>query len=193
MALPDILAALEAEGDAAVRRIAEQSQDSIAQIRRAAEQEAAAIRERRCQDAESALAQERARRVNRARLAALRAASQARETLFRQALERARARLAALRADPAYPALLAALADEALAQIEGEAVLHADPRDECAMHARFPGVCVAYDLVTWGGVEARTLDGCITVTNTLEARLEQAEGLLRQRVMEWLTNTPMPG
>ncbi len=186
MALEDILHAMEAEVEAEIKRLEEQSAASVLEIRSAAENDAHVIRERHHREILVPLQQERARRLNRARLAALRATSRARERLFVQALACTRERLAGLRADPAYPALLLALLEEALAQIDGEALVRADPRDTAVLRSlrgRFPETRFEFDLQTCGGVEARTTDGRIRVLNTVEARLEQAEVSLRQKVM----------
>jgi vacuolar-type H+-ATPase subunit E/Vma4 len=183
MALSDILAAMKAEVEAQIQGIAAQTRADVAQVRRAAEEETQAIRERHRQEMLAVLQHERARRLNRARLGAVRAVSAARENLFAESLAAARGRLSEIRAQPDYASLLRGLADEALAHIVGEAVLHADPRDEQILRAQFPDARLAFDLQTWGGVEARTSDERIVVVNTLEARLERADELLRQEVM----------
>jgi vacuolar-type H+-ATPase subunit E/Vma4 len=183
MALADILAAMEAQVDAEIHQIEEQTAATIAQIRAAAENEARLRRERHHRAVLVQIENERAQRLNRARLAALRATSRAREQFFVDALARAQALLAGARNDPCYPAVLRALAEEALGQLDGEARLRADPRDEPLLHALFPQVQIAADLETWGGVEARTLDGRIVVVDTLEARLDQAQDMLRQALM----------
>lgn len=183
VALADILGAMEAEAEAEIKRTEEQSAATVAQIRAAVENDAHAVREGHRRDMSIRVEQERARRLNRARLAALRTSSGAREKLYAEALAGARALLAALRADPKYPAMLRALAEEALAHMDGQTVLHADPRDEQLLRALFPGTRMEFDLDTWGGVEARGPDGLIVIVNTVEARLERAQELLRQAVM----------
>jgi vacuolar-type H+-ATPase subunit E/Vma4 len=192
MALTHILAAIEAQVDAEIRQIEQRTAAATAQIRAAAADEAHAIGERYRRDVLAQLEHERARRLNRARLAALRATSRAREQLFADALAAARALLARARAGDGYAATLRALAEEALAQIDGEALLRADPRDEALLRALFPQARIAGDLETWGGVEARTLDGRIVVVNTLEARLEQAQDMLRPIVMPLLETRADP-
>jgi vacuolar-type H+-ATPase subunit E/Vma4 len=183
MALADILSAIETEVTAEVEQINTQVAATVAHIRAAAEEEAHAIRERHRREALTPLLHERARRLNRARLAALRAQSQAREKLFADALEDARAHLANARASPDYPAVLHCLVEEALAQLDCDLLIRGDPRDEALLRAWFPHTQIVCDLRTWGGVEAQTIDGRIVVVNTLEARLEQAQELLRQTVM----------
>jgi V/A-type H+-transporting ATPase subunit E len=183
MALADILRAMEQEVDVEVARIHAQAEATIAQIRAAAEAEARAIHERHRREILVPLQHERARRLNRARLDALRAVSRAREGLYAEALARTRERLAHVREDARYPAMLRALMQEAHAQLNEPGVLRADPRDEKILRTMVTDVPIQFDLQTWGGVELQSADGKIRVVNTLEARLEQAQEQLRQAVM----------
>ncbi|MBI4673211.1 MAG: hypothetical protein HY741_16280 [Chloroflexi bacterium] len=183
MPLADILSAMEQEVAAEIRRVEEQTAASVAEMRASAERDAQAIRERHRREMLPLLQHERARRLNRARLDSLRASSSAREQLFTQALGCAQERLAQLRSDPGYADILRALVQEALAQLDGAVIVRADPRDEKILHTLLEGMPIEFDLETWGGIEARTLDGRIRVVNTLEARLEQAEVVLRQSIM----------
>ncbi len=183
MALADILRAMEGEAEAEIARQREQADAAVAQIHTEAETDARAIRERHRREVLVPLQEERARRLNRARLAALRATSRARERLFAEALACARESLALLRTDASYPQVLCALVQETLSQLDGPVVIRADPRDERILRELLPGAQLQFDLTNWGGIEARGLDGQITVTNTLEARLEQAQAQLRQQAM----------
>jgi vacuolar-type H+-ATPase subunit E/Vma4 len=197
MALADILAAMEAQVDAEIQQVEQQTATTIVAIRAATDNQVGTIRERHHRDIMAQLQHERAWRLNRARLAARRTASRAREQLFTDALAGARTLLASVRASRDYATLLRALAKEALAQLDTEALLRADPRDEALLRAWFPQVQITADLDTWGGVQARTLDGRIVVMNTLEARLEQAQDMLRtivwplleDRADSWVTMT----
>jgi vacuolar-type H+-ATPase subunit E/Vma4 len=190
MALIDILAAIEAEAGAELAQIARQAQEDVAQIRASARTEIDALSANRRQASLAPLARERARRLNRARLSAQRAAGRAREDLFREALDQAKSRLAELRASAAYPGILERLTREALAQLEGDAILRGDPRDADLLRAIGVDCPLLLDLSTLGGVEARSADGRIVVDNTLEARLLQSEPLLRQELSQWAMNTP---
>jgi vacuolar-type H+-ATPase subunit E/Vma4 len=183
MSLPGILAALDAESESEIKRIAERAAITIARIKADAENEAQAIRERHYQAIQLPLQAERTRRLNRARIEQVRAKSRAREALFTNALHGARLRLEQLRAEPHYADMLRALVAESLAQLNGDAIVHADPRDEPLLRAMYPQARFEFDLQTWGGVVAHTLDGRIVVVNTLEARLEQVQATLRQEVM----------
>jgi vacuolar-type H+-ATPase subunit E/Vma4 len=183
MALSDILEAMEAEADAELAQIARQEREGVAQIRESAGREIEALNEYRRQAGLAPLQRARARRLNRARQAAQAAAGRARDGLLREAFTVARSWLAELRANATYPAILRALALEALAQIEGDAVLHGDPRDEALLRVVGAGR-LRLDLTTLGGVEAHSPDGRIIVDNTLEARLSKSEPLLRHEIMQ---------
>lgn len=183
MPLADILKAMDADADAQADRIQAQNRTVLAQIREDAERDAQAIRERHLREMVIPAQHTSARRLNRARLAALRSTNEAREQLLAEALAGARARLAELRASAEYAGILQALLREALSQLEGDVVVHADPRDETLVHALALDAECVFDLHTDGGVEAHTRDRRVRVVNTLEARLEQAQASLRQRVM----------
>jgi vacuolar-type H+-ATPase subunit E/Vma4 len=198
LAVADIRGALEAAAAAQSARIEAEAARAADQILGAAEDDARAIRERHMHDIELPLQQDRARRLNGARMAALMAISQARERLFAGALQRAHEQLAGLRADPRYPAILRALAEEACAQVGGECVLHADARDAPQLRALLPDLRIECDLECWGGAAAATPDRRVEVINTLEARLEQAQQAFRPAVMQlfedqagdvWMTTT----
>jgi vacuolar-type H+-ATPase subunit E/Vma4 len=183
MSLSSILAGMEAEAAAEIDSIGAQSVAVCGEIRAAAEHQALQIRERYRRAALAEVRQERARCLNRSRLELAHQEGQALERLFAEAMQRTRRRLAGFRSDPSYRIVLAALISEAVSNIEGDLIVRADPRDEAIVRVLLPDALIEFDLDTWGGIEARTSDGRITVLNTLEARLEQAEHRLRQEVM----------
>ncbi len=194
MPLAEILKAIDAAGDAAEARIAAEAAANVAAIHADAERECAAIRERHHREMLLPLQHERARRLNRARIAAARAESRAQEELFAEALAGAQGQLAHLRGEAGYESVLAALVREALDQIGRDAVLRGDPRDEAPLRRLAPDTPIVLDLTTWGGVEARSPDGRIAVINTLEARLAQAQPILRAETMPlFVAPSPEPG
>lgn len=187
MSLAEILSAMENEVDAEISRLEEQTAATVAQIRTAAEQDAQAIRERHRENNLQPLQRERSQRLNQARISNLRAIGQARESLFQEAIQMAQSRLSDIRQEPDYAKILQALAEEALAQINSNPVLHGDPRDKGVLSHLFPGIKVEYDLHTIGGVAAYSEDGRIVVMNTLESRLERAQAILRPAIMPLFT------
>lgn len=183
MALNDILAAMEREAERDINAITAEAEATIAGIKAKAERDAKEIQTRLHNEQHAPVERERARRLNRARRDARNAIAHARETLLAEAMGGAQHELSGLRHTPQYPAVLQALVREATGAIGGPYVLRADPRDADLLRTIVPNAEIVFDLETWGGVEARSPDGRVTVTNTLEARMYGARAAMRQAVM----------
>ena len=183
MALADILAAIAAEGDRLVAAIAAEAEQEAAAILDQAAARAAAVRQQELDQGAARARRDRARLLAQAHLLAAEQQRAAQEEAYQAALAGARAALACQRASPSYPQVLEQLLDEALREIDTPPVVAADPRDvdliRRFLDARGIAPRIAATLQTWGGIEARTLDGRIVVHNTLEARWASAEPLLR--------------
>lgn len=200
MSLEGILAAIRDAGRARAAQIQASSEAEAARILADAEAEAKAIYRRAHAAALQATAWERARTLHRARLEAMRIVYDGQEAVITGALDRLRERLARARSRGDYPALLAALVDEALAAVlpslvEGEVPhLLADPRDrerlEAIRRERGAAWPVRYEIETWGGVTATSADGAIVADNTLESRLACAAPYLRQSMLARLEAIP---
>lgn len=187
MALKHILRAMEAEIEAEIQQIKAEAEAEAAAILAEARQEAEAIRQRHRQDVLPALRAEQARLINQAKLAALRARMAAREGFLEEALGLARRKLAGLRERDDYPRLLRASTQEALADLGSQVCLRVDPQDAELMaqiadelHLKAE---IEPSLPCLGGLEARTADGRVVACNTIEARLEKAQPLIRQKVL----------
>ncbi len=183
MALADILAAIAAEGDRLVAAIAAEAEREAAAILEQAAARAAAARQQALEQGAARARRDCARLLAQAHLLAAEEYRAAQEEAYQAALTAARAALAGQRASPSYPQALEQLLDEALREIDTPPVVAVDPRD-AALVRRFldaRGVVpqVEATLQTWGGVEARSVDGRIVVHNTLEARWASAEPHLR--------------
>lgn len=195
MSLQAILEAIYAAGEAEVCKIETQAQKEIEEILAQAEAEAQRLHKEGRSVVLARAAQERARIIYRARLKAMKIVGDVRQALVDAALEQTRERLAHIRADPIYPAVLRYLIQEALVALEGSldaaggASLEADPRDRSLLESILPDldlvVSVSYERTSWGGVVVKSQDGRIVVVNTLEARLERATPYLR-RLMDAL-------
>lgn len=183
MALADILAAIAAEGDRLVAAIATEAEREAAAILERATAHAAAVRQQELEESAARARRDRARLLAQAHLLAAEQYRVAQEEAYQAALTAARATLAGQRASPSYPQVLEQLLDEALREIDTPPVIIVDPRDADLvrrfLEARGVAPQIETTLQTWGGVEARTLDGRIIVHNTLEARWASAEPLLR--------------
>lgn len=190
MSVEAILAAIDATGQAEVERVHAAVEARVQQIMAQAEVAASARREAARREALRPAAAERARLLHRAKLDALRLVDAARSELVERVFEETRRRLAGTRTDPTYPDRLRRLLEEALAALGDAGAEGALPSVEVAAgdearlrrilreSGRDLPVRGAFD--GWGGVVARSADGRITVTNTLEARLERATPWLRR-------------
>ena len=192
MSLEAILAAIEASGEAEAARLRAEAEARAQRILDEAERKASTVREEARRAALRPAAGERARRLHQAKLEALRRVGEVRTRLVDAALAETRQRLACLRTGPDYPLILRRLIEEAIDALGEEerhsraAVLEADPRDDVSLQRILDelslDVSVVFSLDGWGGVVARSGDGRIVVTNTLEARLERATPFLRRHL-----------
>jgi vacuolar-type H+-ATPase subunit E/Vma4 len=198
MSLHAILEAILESGAQQVAEIEADAYQRAHEILASARMEANQIEQDACERARSPASRERARILHRARMEALRILGNSREELVDRALDQIRGRLANMRTDRLYPAVLQFLTDEALSELEsseieiGIAVLEADRRDRLALESilREMGlkIPVNYTLHCWGGVVARSQDNRVVAINTLETRLERATPYLRRYLAAWFEN-----
>ena len=193
MALADILQDIEREADAEVARIGDEARREadrlVAAARSAADRDASELDEVRG----AAFDEERRRLLILARTEATDALRGAREQLAEWVLERVRDRLGGVRAEPAYPAVLRALLDEALGALPDARTIAVDRRDvdlaETLVAQLDPagarGLRVTPALETWGGVEVAAADPRL-VRDTLEERLARATPYLRPLLADLL-------
>lgn len=170
----------DAEAQAIIEQAEHEAEALLEQERSKSEQAARSIEVRLVRRAQ----EQRSRRLNRARVEALEIIGQARQALIQQALERVSQQLEQVRAHE-YSDVLARLLDETLQALEdspGPLTLRADPRDRSLLvellDEREIELQVEYDLECLGGVAASTAEARISVTNTLESRLERARRAL---------------
>jgi V/A-type H+-transporting ATPase subunit E len=195
MGLQDILESIRAVGDGQVGEIEAQARIQVYEIMATARMEAEDVEEAAYNAAVAPAAKERARILHRARLDAMHRVGQTREGLIDATLQRAQGILTGLRTDRAYPDVLCRLLEEALRElggsdVEGERIqLSCDPRDrsriESLLNHLIVDADVSYNLESWGGLVARSQDGQISVSDTLESRLERAKPILRRYLAAW--------
>lgn len=111
------------------------------------------------------------RRLNAAELQTRRDLAGVRRELFEHAFDEARDRLDTVRSRDDYPQLLHVLIEEACHELPAPVTLHIDPRDKAHIGEFAQRYEVVEDLTVAGGVVARSADGSITRSNTLEDRL----------------------
>lgn len=100
------------------------------------------------------------------------------EAIFSQAVIIAEQRLLSLRTDPLYPEIFRKLAQESAAAIgPGKCQVHVDKQDESLCRNTFAGLnipsVVIPDLTTAGGLVITNPDETVTISNTVESRLER--------------------
>lgn len=203
MSLDHILQTLETEAEQQLGQIEQAAQTEIERIRTQAQAEAEAIRQKHLADSQAALQVERMRLLNRTKQAASQIGLNARETLIASALAETAKRLAALTTAEVYPGLLHRLTQEAVDTLEAnqQFCLHVRNSDvelmsrivqELGVSATVIGdlaeTCVGQPSDTENnrpaGVVVTTVDGRISLTNTLQARLQRVAHLYRARIAE---------
>lgn len=186
MGLAELLAALQDDAQDEIARLDRDASTQAQQLLTDAEQRAHTLHSEPVEAAEARAAAEAVTLLSGARLDAGRILRGAREVAFRAILDDVRDRLAALRDDPVYQSVFAALVRESLAALPAGRALRIDPRDE-AIAARVlrklerGDVTLDACLRTLGGVELASPDGRL-LRNTLEERLANAQPGLRLRL-----------
>lgn len=188
-----LLEAIEAAGQDALAELERETAGQIEAVLAEAAETAGIRRKAAYEDALRPAGAERARRLHEARMEALKITAAARDELAERLRVQVEAQLGTLRDQPQYPAIFRRLVEEAVTMLgeqematcengpAGPPRLEVDGRDEAlALELlqelpRKVGIemIVAPEITTWGGAAARSGDGRITVTNTLEARLNQ--------------------
>lgn len=195
MALEHILQALEAETDQQIEEIKRTAQAEIERIKAKAEAEAETVCRKHRAAGEAILQVERTRRLNRAKQAASQQLLQARELLMTSALAATARQLAALSTADTYPHLLRQLTEESVATLgkTQSLCLHTRPADielvnrvvqELGLSATVTGDLTDGDSPCLGGLSVSTADNRISLTNTLEARLQRVAQLYRTQIAE---------
>lgn len=191
MAIEDIFIALEEQGEQESREALEAAREQARGIREDAEEQAKLIRSNKVEAARSHAALTSARAINSARLEGRRTVAGVKERAIVTSFEQALDLLAAVRKGPGYPELFRALAQEAVAGLDGEVVLLVDPADEALASAflKASGLVGRVDATasTHGGLTAVAHSGNMLRRNTLEDRLEKFRLLGQSEIAEVLS------
>lgn len=182
MALQDLIARLDEDADATVRRVGQEA----ASRARAIEQTARLEHDRRTTDVVASRRRIRlaqlARELTEARRAARGRELDARMSLVDRILARARARVADVVATDTYRRDLAARCTDALSYLEGVPVrVRCRPDDAAVVSSAVAGrehVTIQPEEGLSPGLIIESLDGSVTIDETLEARLSR----LRERL-----------
>ena len=160
------------------------AEEAAKAIRCDAKTRAAEIKKARLDAAVTAMKAERNRAFYTAKNEMGKELTAAKYRLFDQAFQEAGKALAGARSDGRYPACYQQLTAEALGELDDPAgVLHIDPRDGDVCRQALAGLGasreVMPDLRCTGGLDARSRDGKVVVSNTIEARMEKAKDRLK--------------
>jgi|Deesub1362A_J573_1020465.scaffolds.fasta_scaffold12771_3 V/A-type H+-transporting ATPase subunit E len=189
MALEDILKALEEEGENECRRIKEEAEAKAKTIVEEAKKKAKAFKEKEVEKAKVKASSDGARLINAARLRAKREIVYAKERILQRVKEEAKKKLISQREDKNYPEVLAKMIAESLDGITSDNVIvRVNTRDkelaEKLLRDYQVKAKVETDKGILGGLIVQSEDGRVTVTNTLESRLERAYELLKSEVID---------
>ena len=175
MAIEDIFKALEEQGEQQSREAVDAAREQARGIAEDAEEQARLIRAAKVDAARARATLSSTRSANSARLQGKRTVAGVKERAIVTSFDEALELLSSARKDPAYPALFHALADEAVAGLEGDVVLVVDPSDEALAEEflRSSGLSGSVDSTgaTRGGLTVVTRGGTMIRRNTLEDRL----------------------
>jgi vacuolar-type H+-ATPase subunit E/Vma4 len=195
MGLSEILQAMERKAEQQIAARESAADKESRSIIDAAEVEAMRIKETHRAKAKERLHREQARLFGVAQLDRQRQLAAAREHWLGQVLARARQQLTTLRVGASYARGYEQLAREAIGEFASTIKFEIDPRDEPLMRQIMATLGVDGEILptldTAGGLRVSSVDGCITVDNTVETRLENGWRDLRQRLAVLLTAEEM--
>jgi vacuolar-type H+-ATPase subunit E/Vma4 len=195
MALSEILQAMEQKADRQIAELAAAADRECRSIIDAAEVEAMRIKETHRAKTMERFRREQARLFGVARLDQQRQLAAAREHWLSQVLARARQQLSELRNSAHYARGYEQLAGEAIGEFASTIKCEIDPRDERLMRQIMARLGVDGEILptldTAGGLCVSSVDGCITVDNRVETRLENGWRDLKQRLALLLTAEEM--
>ena len=202
MSLGSIVAAIAAQAEAQAGRELSEARRRAGLRLAEGRQQAEIRREAARLGVHAGLAQDRLRTLSQAILEARRRTDEARQEWIVEVLNRATARLRAIRTDPRYPRLLQAWISEATGVLTADGgvgtllaadeafEIEVDPRDLPAAAEALGAQPTRARLVTGretsGGVIVRTTDGAVVVVNTIDSRLERAAPEVRRRLARML-------
>ena len=178
MAFENLLKSVEESAQERERELREKAKKQAGEIREKAKKQAGEIQEATVREAEKSATIERNKLMYLTKGEIKEQGLRTREKVFDAAFDVAGERLAALRQDKNYPVIFEKLAREATSAMgERPFLVHIDKRDLelciktlAALNIRCE---VLTDLQCMGGLVASSPDGLITISNTIESRLER--------------------
>lgn len=175
MAIEDIFAALDEQGEQESRDALDAAREQARGIRDDAEEQAKEIRASKTEAARAHAALRAAREINSARIEGRRVVAGVKERAIVLAFDEALEKMTAIRKSPTYPGLFSALAKEAATGLEGDVKMVVDPADETLARAVFADLGLTGSVdpsgSTRGGLTIEANGGKMLRRNTLEDRL----------------------
>jgi vacuolar-type H+-ATPase subunit E/Vma4 len=195
VALEDILKALEDKVSSSLEAVQEEAEQKASEIKAEAEKDASRTRRMKLKKVEEAIRSEATSIVYSASLKAKNEVIKAQEEVVEDVFANASKRLSEIRDGADYPKVMKVLISQCFEFIDGEAVLQVR-QDDRAITEQVMGAngkpfrFADKPLEASGGVIASSADGSITVSNSLETRLERARSKLRLDVSDTLFKEP---
>ncbi|MBW7885631.1 MAG: hypothetical protein H3C34_23980 [Caldilineaceae bacterium] len=197
MPLEHILAVLEEEFEAQAKAVEAEAAAEVEQLLQQAEADADRIRQQQLDAIQPRIQAEQSRRINAARMDAQRTLLEMKSALVEAVFDAARGQLKQARPRPHYGEVLSVLVEEVLAELGTPARLEIDKRDLALVvrlvDGRNDDIVVENAFETWGGVIGHSLDGLITVDNTLEARFARVQEQFRGEIVALLEDEALHG
>ncbi|MFA4860151.1 V-type ATP synthase subunit E [Methanoregula sp.] len=180
MAYENLLRSVEESAGERERELRSKAQKQAEEIRAKAKKQAEEIQQTAIRESERSALTERNKMLYLAKGEIKEQELKGREKTFRAAFDGAKQQLALLREDPEYPKVFERLATEAVSAMgEVSFIVHVDKRDlelskktlaamgiRCEIHP---------DLECAGGLVVSSPDGLVTLSNTIESRLERTD------------------
>jgi V/A-type H+-transporting ATPase subunit E len=178
VAYENLLKSVEESAQERERELREKAKKQAGEIRAEAKKQADEIQENAVKEAEKSAAIERNKQMYLTKGEIKEKSLRSRENIFLAAFDNAGKQLSRLRQDKNYPAIFERLAREATGAMGATPFLvHVDEQDLdlCTKTLAAMGIrCeILTDIECAGGLVASSPDGLITISNTIESRLER--------------------
>jgi len=191
MAIDDLIKAVEVSGQERIKEIQERSKAEADEIIREAHVKDLPIKKRFMDGAIQSVAVQRNKILSEARKKSRMEIIQSKNEVFERVFEEAVQKLASIRKDPGYRAILKHLLLESIGQLGSDSViLHVDRKDEDLLKDILKEINVSGqivpDLTCAGGLNAYSRDERFVIFNTLESRLKKAKEIYRPEMFSVL-------
>ena len=190
LGLNEMLSALEEEGKIEVESILTRAKKQAKRIKKEAKDDGKLLEEKEIDKATVTLNNEKTKMLNSVKLAVKKDTIRAKEEMILSVLEEARERLKETKKRKDYQKIMEKLSREALQGLRGEVMVSTTAGDLGAVKKVLEELEVPHkintDLSAIGGLEVITEDGSVTITNTLNSRLDKAAKFIKPEIAKVL-------